>query len=128
MSDAVPGVSCGRRPVEARALAIGAGTAGYRCRWRDETAAVPARGADGPVRPWSLPSAALRARLGLVVTSEATEATEATAAATLAAPHGCDPDREPYVYGHPQDVKVAAEIDSSAVVPVLVDGAFQEAP
>ncbi|MFH8623093.1 2-phosphosulfolactate phosphatase [Streptomyces vietnamensis] len=61
---------------------------------------------------------------------------EATAAATLwdatedpvAALHGCDSGRELYEYGFPQDVAVAAEIDTSAVVPVLVDGAFQEAP
>ncbi|MFI9114867.1 2-phosphosulfolactate phosphatase [Streptomyces venezuelae] len=61
---------------------------------------------------------------------------EATAAATLwsatedpvAALHGCDSGRELYEYGFPQDVGVAAEIDSSTTVPVLVDGAFQEAP
>ncbi|MEU2244527.1 2-phosphosulfolactate phosphatase [Streptomyces sp. NPDC018338] len=61
---------------------------------------------------------------------------EATAAATLwaatedpvAALHGCDSGRELYEYGFPQDVAVAAEIDSSTAVPVLVDGAFQEAP
>ncbi|MFF9850780.1 2-phosphosulfolactate phosphatase [Streptomyces litmocidini] len=60
---------------------------------------------------------------------------EATAAATLwaatedpvAALHGCDSGRELYEYGFPQDVAVAAEIDGSTVVPVLVDGAFQEA-
>ncbi|MFF0558283.1 2-phosphosulfolactate phosphatase [Streptomyces sp. NPDC004266] len=60
---------------------------------------------------------------------------EATAAATLwaatedpvAALHGCDSGRELYEYGFPQDVAVAAEIDSSTTVPVLVDGAFQEA-
>ncbi|MFF9341171.1 2-phosphosulfolactate phosphatase [Streptomyces sp. NPDC014773] len=61
---------------------------------------------------------------------------EATAAATLwaatedpvAALRGCDSGRELYEYGHPQDVEAAAELDASAVVPVLVDGAFQEAP
>ncbi|MFJ8660656.1 2-phosphosulfolactate phosphatase [Streptomyces sp. NPDC093795] len=61
---------------------------------------------------------------------------EATAAATLwsatedpvAALHGCDSGRELYEYGFPQDVAVAAEVDSSTAVPVLVDGAFQEAP
>ncbi|MEV6249711.1 2-phosphosulfolactate phosphatase [Streptomyces sp. NPDC051742] len=61
---------------------------------------------------------------------------EATAAATLwtatedpvAALHGCDSGRELYEYGFPQDVTVAAEVDSSTTVPVLVDGAFQEAP
>ncbi|MFK0225351.1 2-phosphosulfolactate phosphatase [Streptomyces sp. NPDC090303] len=61
---------------------------------------------------------------------------EATAAATLwdatedpvAALHGCDSGRELYEYGYPQDVAVAAETDSSTTVPVLVDGAFQEAP
>ncbi|MFJ7067562.1 2-phosphosulfolactate phosphatase [Streptomyces sp. NPDC101115] len=66
----------------------------------------------------------------------ATLSPEATAAATLwaatedpvAALHGCDSGRELYAYGYPQDVEVAAEIDASAVVPVLVDGAFQEAP
>ncbi|MGW6389242.1 2-phosphosulfolactate phosphatase [Streptomyces sp. NPDC055103] len=60
---------------------------------------------------------------------------EAAAAATLwaatedpvAALHGCDSGRELYEYGFPQDVAVAAEIDSSTTVPVLVDGAFQEA-
>ncbi len=60
---------------------------------------------------------------------------EATAAATLwtatedpvAALHGCDSGRELYEYGFPQDVAVAAEVDSSTTVPVLVDGAFQEA-
>ncbi|MFF1506660.1 2-phosphosulfolactate phosphatase [Streptomyces sp. NPDC058326] len=61
---------------------------------------------------------------------------EATAAATLwsatedpvAALHGCDSGRELYAYGFPQDVAVAAEVDGSTAVPVLVDGAFQEAP
>ncbi|MFD3533976.1 2-phosphosulfolactate phosphatase [Streptomyces sp. NPDC058664] len=61
---------------------------------------------------------------------------EATAAATLwaatedpvTALHGCDSGRELYEYGFPQDVAVAAEVDSSTAVPVLVDGAFQEAP
>ncbi|WP_369147573.1 2-phosphosulfolactate phosphatase [Streptomyces sp. R44] len=60
---------------------------------------------------------------------------EATAAATLwdatedpvAALHGCDSGRELYEYGFPQDVAVAAELDGSTLVPVLVDGAFQEA-
>ncbi|MCX2180341.1 2-phosphosulfolactate phosphatase [Streptomyces sp. SKN60] len=60
---------------------------------------------------------------------------EATAAATLwtatkdpvAALHGCASGRELYEYGYPQDVEVAAEIDASTAVPVLVDGAFQEA-
>ncbi|WP_225801640.1 2-phosphosulfolactate phosphatase [Streptomyces sp. NK15101] len=60
---------------------------------------------------------------------------EATAAATLwaatedpvAALHGCDSGRELYEYGFPQDVAVAAEIDGSTTVPVLLDGAFQEA-
>ncbi|MFF8414725.1 2-phosphosulfolactate phosphatase [Streptomyces omiyaensis] len=61
---------------------------------------------------------------------------EATAAATLwaatddpaAALHGCDSGRELYEYGFPEDVAVAAEIDGSTTVPVLVDGAFTEAP
>ncbi|MFF2774504.1 2-phosphosulfolactate phosphatase [Streptomyces sp. NPDC058052] len=61
---------------------------------------------------------------------------EATAAATLwaatddpaAALHGCDSGRELYEYGYPEDVAVAAEIDGSTTVPVLVDGAFTEAP
>ncbi|WP_031004646.1 2-phosphosulfolactate phosphatase [Streptomyces sp. NRRL F-5727] len=61
---------------------------------------------------------------------------EATAAATLwaatedpvAALHGCASGRELYEYGYPQDVEVAAELDASTAVPVLVDGAFQEAP
>ncbi|MFD4374237.1 2-phosphosulfolactate phosphatase [Streptomyces sp. NPDC058486] len=61
---------------------------------------------------------------------------EATAAATLwaatedpaAALHGCDSGRELYEYGCPRDVEVAAELDASTTVPVLVDGAFQEAP
>ncbi|MFC9265891.1 2-phosphosulfolactate phosphatase [Streptomyces hydrogenans] len=61
---------------------------------------------------------------------------EATAAATLwaatedpvAALHGCDSGRELYEYGYPRDVEVAAELDASTAVPVLVDGAFQEAP
>ncbi|MET9672174.1 2-phosphosulfolactate phosphatase [Streptomyces sp. NPDC006482] len=61
---------------------------------------------------------------------------EAAAAATLwaatedpvAALHCCDSGRELYEYGFPQDVAVAAETDSSTAVPVLVDGAFQEAP
>ncbi|MFD5322430.1 hypothetical protein [Streptomyces sp. NPDC127092] len=66
----------------------------------------------------------------------ATLSPEATAAATprsatedpVAALHGCEPGRELYAYGCPRDVEVAAEIDASTVVPVLVDGAFQEAP
>ncbi|WP_282695881.1 2-phosphosulfolactate phosphatase [Streptomyces sp. CC208A] len=61
---------------------------------------------------------------------------EATAAATpwaatddpVAALHGCDSGRELYEYGYPQDVEVAAETDASTAVPVLVDGAFTEAP
>ncbi|MFC9732440.1 2-phosphosulfolactate phosphatase [Streptomyces roseolus] len=61
---------------------------------------------------------------------------EATAAATLwaatddpaAALRGCDSGRELYEYGFPRDVEVAAELDASTTVPVLVDGAFTEAP
>ncbi|MBT2444130.1 2-phosphosulfolactate phosphatase [Streptomyces sp. ISL-36] len=60
---------------------------------------------------------------------------EATAAATLweatddpvAALHRCDSGRELYEYGYPQDVAVATEVDTSDTVPVLRDGAFQEA-
>ncbi|MEV4945313.1 hypothetical protein [Streptomyces sp. NPDC053755] len=36
--------------------------------------------------------------------------------------------RELYEYGHPQDVAVAAEADTSETVPVPRDGAFQETP
>ncbi|GAA2773441.1 2-phosphosulfolactate phosphatase [Streptomyces showdoensis] len=75
--------------------------------------------------------AALRAAVpGLTLTPEATaaatlwDATEDPAAAL----RGCDSGRELYEYGYPQDVEVAAETDSSTTVPVLVDGAFQEAP
>ncbi|MEU7516249.1 2-phosphosulfolactate phosphatase [Streptomyces sp. NPDC042898] len=92
---------------------------------------------DGSLRP------ALEDLLGagavlaaLARTGRGTPTPEATAAATLwaatedpvAALHGCDSGRELYEYGFPQDVAVAAEIDSSTAVPVLVDGAFQEAP
>ncbi|MFG2835488.1 2-phosphosulfolactate phosphatase [Streptomyces zaomyceticus] len=73
---------------------------------------------------------------GLRATGAHTLTPEATAAATLwsatedpvAALHGCDSGRELYEYGFPQDVAVAAETDTSTTVPVLVDGAFQEAP
>ncbi|MFI9208149.1 2-phosphosulfolactate phosphatase [Streptomyces sp. NPDC053253] len=92
---------------------------------------------DGSLRP------ALEDLLGagavlaaLARTGTGTPTPEATAAATLwaatedpvAALHGCDSGRELYEYGFPQDVAVAAEIDSSTAIPVLVDGAFQEAP
>ncbi|RSS59408.1 2-phosphosulfolactate phosphatase [Streptomyces sp. WAC01280] len=92
---------------------------------------------DGSLRP------ALEDLLGagavlaaLARTGTGTPTPEATAAATLwaatedpvAALHGCDSGRELYEYGFPQDVAVAAEIDGSTAVPVLVDGAFQEAP
>lgn len=61
---------------------------------------------------------------------------EARAAATLweatedpvAVLHDCDSGRELYEYGYPQDVAVAAEVDTSETVPVLTDGAFLEAP
>ncbi|MEU4266537.1 2-phosphosulfolactate phosphatase [Streptomyces sp. NPDC026092] len=61
---------------------------------------------------------------------------EARAAATLweatedpvAELHGCASGRELYEYGYPQDVAVAAEVDTSETVPVLRDGAFQETP
>ncbi|MFB7511799.1 2-phosphosulfolactate phosphatase [Streptomyces sp. NPDC056144] len=89
---------------------------------------------DGSLRP------ALEDLLGAGAVLAALGATgpmtpEATAAATLwtatndpvAALHGCDSGRELYEYGYPQDVAVAAELDSSTTVPVLVDGAFQEA-
>ncbi|MGW5425355.1 hypothetical protein [Streptomyces sp. NPDC003943] len=46
----------------------------------------------------------------------------------VAALQGCDPGRELYEYGRPQDVEVAAETDPSATAPVLPDGASQEAP
>ncbi|MFD9050693.1 2-phosphosulfolactate phosphatase [Streptomyces zaomyceticus] len=73
---------------------------------------------------------------GLRATGAHTLTPEATAAATLwsatedpvAALHGCDSGRELYENGFPQDVAVAAETDTSTTVPVLVDGAFQEAP
>ncbi|MEU6975326.1 2-phosphosulfolactate phosphatase [Streptomyces sp. NPDC046371] len=74
--------------------------------------------------------AALRAAGPHILTPEATaaatpwDATEDPAAAL----RGCDSGRELYAYGCPQDGEVAAAIDSSATVPVLVDGAFQEAP
>ncbi|MFI8826353.1 2-phosphosulfolactate phosphatase [Streptomyces sp. NPDC053431] len=105
----------------------------------DRPVAVVASGEqwpDGSLRP------ALEDLLGAGAVLDALRAAgrtltpEATAAATLwaatvdpvAALHGCDSGRELYEYGYPQDVEVAAEIDSSTVVPVLVDGAFQEAP
>ncbi|MFD9030036.1 2-phosphosulfolactate phosphatase [Streptomyces sp. NPDC059567] len=61
---------------------------------------------------------------------------EARAAATLweatedpvAELHRCASGRELYEYGYPQDVAVAAEVDTSETVPVLTDGAFLEAP
>ncbi|MFD7319843.1 2-phosphosulfolactate phosphatase [Streptomyces sp. NPDC059875] len=61
---------------------------------------------------------------------------EARAAATLweatedpaAVLHRCDSGRELYEYGYPQDVAVAAEVDTSETVPVLTDGVFLEAP
>ncbi|MFF0434101.1 2-phosphosulfolactate phosphatase [Streptomyces sp. NPDC004327] len=94
---------------------------------------------DGSLRPALedlLAAGAVLAALRALVPGGATLTPEATAAATLwtatedpvAALHGCDSGRELYEYGYPQDVEVAAEIDSSAAVPVLVDGAFQEAP
>ncbi|MGW4164478.1 hypothetical protein [Streptomyces sp. NPDC004788] len=46
----------------------------------------------------------------------------------VAALQGCDPGRELYEYGCPQDVEVAAGTDSSATAPVLAGGASQEAP
>ncbi|MFE7413888.1 hypothetical protein [Streptomyces laurentii] len=69
-------------------------------------------------------------------TPDLAQTPEATAAATLwtaikdpvAALRGRASGRELYAYGCPQDVEVAAEIDASTTVPVLVDGAFQEAP
>ncbi|MFF0749129.1 2-phosphosulfolactate phosphatase [Streptomyces sp. NPDC004267] len=94
---------------------------------------------DGSLRPALedlLGAGAVLAALRALLPGGATLTPEATAAATLwtatedpvAALHGCDSGRELYEYGYPQDVEVAAEIDSSAAVPVLVDGAFQEAP
>ncbi|MFI8323937.1 2-phosphosulfolactate phosphatase [Streptomyces sp. NPDC085529] len=74
---------------------------------------------------------ALRTRVpGLSLTPEATAAATLWAATEdpVAALHGCDSGRELYEYGYPQDVEVAAELDASTTVPVLVDGAFQEAP
>ncbi|MFG3041606.1 2-phosphosulfolactate phosphatase [Streptomyces sp. NPDC048330] len=89
---------------------------------------------DGSLRP------ALEDLLGAgavlaALAGRGTPTPEATAAAALwsatedpvAALHGCDSGRELYAYGYPQDVEVAAETDSSTTVPVLVDGAFQEA-
>ncbi|MFG3344417.1 2-phosphosulfolactate phosphatase [Streptomyces sp. NPDC048018] len=71
---------------------------------------------------------ALRAA-GRILTPGATAATlRAATEDPVAALHGCDSGRELYENGYPQDVEVAAEIDSSTAVPVLVDGAFQEAP
>lgn len=64
----------------------------------------PAPGATGAAMPWT--------------------ATEGPVAAL----QGCDPGRELYEYGCPQDVEVAAETESSATAPVLADGASQEAP
>lgn len=92
---------------------------------------------DGPLRPALedlLGAGAVLSALARTGTGGAPSA-EASAAATLwaatedpvAALHGCDSGRELYEYGFPQDVAVAAEIDSSTTVPVLVDGAFQEA-
>ncbi|MET9378686.1 2-phosphosulfolactate phosphatase [Streptomyces sp. NPDC002992] len=52
------------------------------------------------------------------------EATEAPASVL----RRCDSGRELYEYGYPQDVAVAAEVDTSETVPVLTDGAFLEAP
>jgi 2-phosphosulfolactate phosphatase len=39
--------------------------------------------------------------------------------------HDCAGGRELTQYGFPQDVAVAAEVDGSAVVPVLQNGAFK---
>ncbi|WP_329620251.1 2-phosphosulfolactate phosphatase [Streptomyces sp. NBC_01255] len=90
---------------------------------------------DGSLRPALEDLLGAGAVLSALARTGGTASPEASAAATLwaatedpvAALHGCDSGRELYEYGFPQDVAVAAEIDSSTTVPVLVDGAFQEA-
>ncbi|MFE4594356.1 2-phosphosulfolactate phosphatase [Streptomyces laurentii] len=105
-------------------VAVEAGSAVHPYRWRDASAATYAREKDAVL-------AVLRAAC-----PDLTLTPEATAAATLwtaikdpvAALRGRASGRELYAYGCPQDVEVAAENDTSTTVPVLVDGAFQEAP
>ncbi|MEU5985791.1 2-phosphosulfolactate phosphatase [Streptomyces sp. NPDC047434] len=100
-------------------------------------AAAGERRPDGSLRPApeDLPGAgavlsALCAEGGAAVLTP-----EARAAATLweatedpaAVVHHRGSGRELYEYGYPQDVAVATEVDTSHTVPVLTDGAFQEA-
>ncbi|MEU9859588.1 2-phosphosulfolactate phosphatase [Streptomyces sp. NPDC047971] len=92
---------------------------------------------DGSLRPALedlLGAGAVLAALRALVACDLTP--EARAAATLweatedpaAELRRCDSGRELYEYGYPQDVAVAAEVDTSETVPVLTDGAFLEAP
>ena len=85
----------------------------------------------GPVEARTLAAdGSPRGTAGATLTPEATAAAMPRTAPEdpAAALHGCASGRELYEYGFPQDVEVAAEIDAPTVVPVLADGAFQEAP
>jgi 2-phosphosulfolactate phosphatase len=117
------GVPFGWGPTEAAVLPY---------RWRDGTALAYAaeRGAAlavgrseaSPETPWTLSPDDLTPEARAAATLwEATRD-------TVAELHRCDSGRELYEYGYPQDVAVAAEVDTSETVPVLTDGAFLEAP
>ncbi|MFF8605867.1 hypothetical protein ACF06X_08015 [Streptomyces sp. NPDC015346] len=104
------GVTSGRGRTEARppavdGVAVAAGTAVYPYRRRADAdrrhvALAVGRGQASPRHPRPLFPAALHRR---------------------------DSGSELYEYGHPRDMAVAAEADTSDTVPVLRDGAFQEA-
>ncbi|MFF3314569.1 2-phosphosulfolactate phosphatase [Streptomyces sp. NPDC003035] len=114
------------------------------CAWGDphslRSLAVVAAGErwpDGSLRPALedlLGAGAVLSALSALGPYEPTP--EARAAATLweatedpaSVLRRCDSGRELYEYGYPQDVAVAAEVDTSETVPVLTDGAFLEAP
>ncbi|MFJ3582511.1 2-phosphosulfolactate phosphatase [Streptomyces sp. NPDC090127] len=117
------GVGFGGSPTEAAALARDAVPGGRRPDGSLRPALEDLPGASAVLSALSAPGPYdLTAQARAAVTLW--EATEDPAAEL----HRCDSGRELYEYGYPQDVAVAAEVDTSKTVPVLRDGAFQETP
>lgn len=119
-------VSPGRGPTEARVLGWSAARPVVEDTPSSTTAAGVAEEAGAAVYPFRWRDETARASAGRRSAAPAADRSRASED-RVAVVRRRDSGRELYEYGYPQDVAVATEADTSHTVPVLTDGAFQEA-